>query len=198
LFIKTSENKEEQFPANTHSIGDSAFGLSKWLLTPYKDFGNLSNDQKWYNFIHVGSIYSTYARKTLVVEKSVNDFLDFQSRWPFYQVWQHFRTNDRRCTMYNGMNSSFTSSGLKVQEIVDRFFHHKGFPGIGAIDGSHIPIKPPTVDAEQYYYLIKCRSCNSERLSEVIKGIQRENIFYLVFHSGFFLRLVMKANKKVN
>ena len=51
LFIKTSENKEEQFPANTHSIGDSAFGLSKWLLTPYKVFGNLSNDQKWYNFI---------------------------------------------------------------------------------------------------------------------------------------------------
>ena len=43
-------------------------------------------------------------------------------------------------------------SGLKVQEIVDRFFQHKDFPGIiGAIDGSHIPIKPPTVDAEQYY-----------------------------------------------
>jgi len=42
-------------------------------------------------------------------------------------------------------------SGLKVQEIVDRFFHHKGFPGIGAIDGSHIPIKPPTVNGEQYY-----------------------------------------------
>jgi hypothetical protein len=43
-------------------------------------------------------------------------------------------------------------SGLKVQEIVDRFFQHKDFPGIiGAIDGSHISIKPPTVDAEQYY-----------------------------------------------
>jgi len=55
LFIKTSENKEEQFPANTHLIGDSAYGLSEWLLTPYKDFGNLSNDQKRYNFIHSSS-----------------------------------------------------------------------------------------------------------------------------------------------
>ena len=56
----------------------------------------------------MGSIYSTYARKTLMVEKSINNFLDFQSRWPFYQVWQHFRTNDQRCTVDNGMNSSFT------------------------------------------------------------------------------------------
>ena len=66
LFIKTSENKEEQFPANTHSIGDSAFGISKWLLTPYKDFGNVSNDQKRYNFIHSsGRIFIERAFGTL-------------------------------------------------------------------------------------------------------------------------------------
>lgn len=43
-------------------------------------------------------------------------------------------------------------SGMKVQETVDKFFQHKGFPGVlGAIDGSHIPIKTPKVDGEQYY-----------------------------------------------
>ncbi|CAC5361649.1 unnamed protein product [Mytilus coruscus] len=43
-------------------------------------------------------------------------------------------------------------SGMKVQETVHMFFQHKGFPGVlGAIDGSHIPIKTPKVDGEQYY-----------------------------------------------
>jgi hypothetical protein len=43
-------------------------------------------------------------------------------------------------------------SGMKVQETVDKFFQHKGFPGVlGAIDGSHIPIKTRKVDGEQYY-----------------------------------------------
>lgn len=52
LFGKAFENKDELFPSNTHLIGDSAYGLTEWLLTPFKDFGNLSCDQKRYNFIH--------------------------------------------------------------------------------------------------------------------------------------------------
>jgi hypothetical protein len=31
-------------------------------------------------------------------------------------------------------------------------YQHKGFPGIiWAIDGSHIPIRTPKMDAEQYF-----------------------------------------------
>jgi len=43
------------FPGNTHLIGDAAYGLSEWLMTPFKDFGNLSADQKRYNFTHSSS-----------------------------------------------------------------------------------------------------------------------------------------------
>ena len=40
------------FPSNTHLLGDSAYGPSNWLMTPFKDFGNLSRNQKRYNFLH--------------------------------------------------------------------------------------------------------------------------------------------------
>lgn len=30
----------------------NAYGLSNWLMTPFKDFGNLSRNQKRYNFLH--------------------------------------------------------------------------------------------------------------------------------------------------
>jgi hypothetical protein len=46
---------------------------------------------------------------------------------------------------------------MKVQETVDKFFQHKGFPGtgvLGAIDGSHIPIKTPKVDGEHLIVFI--------------------------------------------
>lgn len=55
LYDKITENRDELFPGNTHLIGDSAYPLKDWLLTPYKDFGNLTNDQKRYNFIHSSS-----------------------------------------------------------------------------------------------------------------------------------------------
>lgn len=43
-------------------------------------------------------------------------------------------------------------SGLKVQENVEKFYQHKSLPGIiGAIGGSHIPIRTPKLDAEQYF-----------------------------------------------
>jgi hypothetical protein len=49
LFTSASENKERMFPGNTHLIGDAAYGLSEWLMTPFKDFGNISADQRAQN-----------------------------------------------------------------------------------------------------------------------------------------------------
>lgn len=43
------------FPGNTHMIADAAYSLSGWLMTPFKDFGNLTVEQKRYNFIHNSS-----------------------------------------------------------------------------------------------------------------------------------------------
>ena len=40
------------FPGNTHIIGDSAYPSQDWLLTPYKDYGNLNAAQRHYNYIH--------------------------------------------------------------------------------------------------------------------------------------------------
>ncbi|VDH94392.1 ammonium transporter Rh [Mytilus galloprovincialis] len=50
-----SDNKERMFPGNTHLIGDAAYALSQWVMTPFKDFGNLSAEQKRYNYIHSSS-----------------------------------------------------------------------------------------------------------------------------------------------
>lgn len=33
-------------------IGDGAYPLKHWLLTPYRDNGNLNAEKKRYNFIH--------------------------------------------------------------------------------------------------------------------------------------------------
>lgn len=35
---------------NYHIIGDSAYGISKNVMTPFRDYGNLNNNQENYNF----------------------------------------------------------------------------------------------------------------------------------------------------
>lgn len=45
-------SKNEYFPENTHLLGDKANPLLSSLITPYKDNGHLSNQQKHFNYIH--------------------------------------------------------------------------------------------------------------------------------------------------
>lgn len=45
-------NTNTMFPGNLHLLGDAAYPLLDWLLTPFKDSGNLNEAQKRYNFIH--------------------------------------------------------------------------------------------------------------------------------------------------
>ncbi|XP_062578538.1 uncharacterized protein LOC134249338 [Saccostrea cucullata] len=46
------EANENLFPGDTHIVGDAAYPLQSWILTPYKDTGNLAECHKRYNFIH--------------------------------------------------------------------------------------------------------------------------------------------------
>jgi len=46
------EGGTKLFPTDGHIIGDSAYPLSKTLLTPYRDTGNLTSMKQTYNFKH--------------------------------------------------------------------------------------------------------------------------------------------------
>ena len=46
---------DEKCTPDFHLLGDSAYPLKTWLLTPYKDFGNMTADQHRYNYLHSSS-----------------------------------------------------------------------------------------------------------------------------------------------
>ena len=52
LYMETETNQNKTFPGNTHLIGDSAYGLSSWLMVPFKNYGNLTENMKRFNYIH--------------------------------------------------------------------------------------------------------------------------------------------------
>ncbi|XP_055999441.1 putative nuclease HARBI1 [Ostrea edulis] len=52
LYERIQNDPEGTFPNNTHLLGDSAYSLEKWMMTPYRDNGNLTQSQHKYNYIH--------------------------------------------------------------------------------------------------------------------------------------------------
>lgn len=52
LFVDVERNRDLLFPGNSHLIGDAAYPLKPWILTPYKDTGRLTRQQQHCNFIH--------------------------------------------------------------------------------------------------------------------------------------------------
>lgn len=52
LFLEATQNKDNLFPNNTFLLGDSAYQNYSWLVTPFKDRGNLTELQHRFNFIH--------------------------------------------------------------------------------------------------------------------------------------------------
>lgn len=48
-FYQTVDNK---FQDDSYLLGDSAYTLETWMRTPFKDHGNLTPQQRIFNFIH--------------------------------------------------------------------------------------------------------------------------------------------------
>ena len=45
----------QHLPAKLHLLGDSAYPLQTFIMTPYKDNGHLTSEQKTYNAVHSSS-----------------------------------------------------------------------------------------------------------------------------------------------
>lgn len=45
-------SKDEMFPEDSHLLGDKAYPLLPTLITPYKDNGHLTKEQKHFNYVH--------------------------------------------------------------------------------------------------------------------------------------------------
>ncbi|XP_055837781.1 uncharacterized protein LOC129906151 [Episyrphus balteatus] len=52
LYHQVQENFTRLFPSNTFLLGDSAYAASNWIVPPYKEYGQLNDQQKNFNFIH--------------------------------------------------------------------------------------------------------------------------------------------------
>ncbi|XP_062510047.1 putative nuclease HARBI1 [Corticium candelabrum] len=50
LFQAAESRYSNIFPMDSFLVGDAAYPLSKWTLTPFRDTGNLSEKVKYYNF----------------------------------------------------------------------------------------------------------------------------------------------------
>lgn len=46
------QQAENLVPPGFYVLGDSAFHLTQWLITPFRDFGNLNRQQKLFNSTH--------------------------------------------------------------------------------------------------------------------------------------------------
>ncbi|XP_046802346.1 protein ALP1-like [Lucilia cuprina] len=52
LYLRAESNLEQFFPNNAFILGDSAYPPNRWIVPPFKDYGNLSETQKKFNKIH--------------------------------------------------------------------------------------------------------------------------------------------------
>lgn len=48
-------NEREKFPFDSVILGDAAYEIHECLLTPFRDDGHLSNEQKKYNYHHASA-----------------------------------------------------------------------------------------------------------------------------------------------
>ncbi|XP_014677180.1 PREDICTED: putative nuclease HARBI1 [Priapulus caudatus] len=56
------ERPHQQCPGDTFLIGDAAYPLCPSLLTPFRDTGRLTQDQKNYNYVHSSSRSHLFTR----------------------------------------------------------------------------------------------------------------------------------------
>lgn len=52
MYRRAETSYDELFPNNCFILGDSAYPPNRWIVPPFKDYGNLSEGQKKFNQIH--------------------------------------------------------------------------------------------------------------------------------------------------
>ena len=96
IFERFCRSKSTIFPGESYLLGDSAYPLTPWLLTPYRDNGHLTAKQRNYNFLHSSS--------RMVIERA---FALLKGRFPRLKYVDIDRLEDlptiilAACTMHN-------------------------------------------------------------------------------------------------
>ncbi|XP_071177496.1 putative nuclease HARBI1 [Mytilus edulis] len=116
-------NTEEMFPGNTHLLGDSAYGLTTWLMTPFKDYGNLNSNQKRYNFVHsstrmmiehaFGALKGRFRRLKYI------DMLDLNKA---VKVSLSCCVLHELCVLQNDDMNEYIEEGVREMEEINNFF----------------------------------------------------------------------------
>ena len=122
IYSKIENNSDEMFPSNTHLLGDSAYGLSNWLMTPFKDFGNLSRNQKRYNFLHSSTrMMIEHALGTLQGKFRRLKFLDMLDMKKAVKVSLSCCVLRELCLSQNDNMSEYIEEGVSEIDEVNNF-----------------------------------------------------------------------------
>lgn len=87
LFQRIKEDQPSMFPGETFIVGDSAYRLETFCMTPYKDLGGFTRQQKRYNYVQsatrttieraFGHLKSRFRRLELLEFKNIEDITKF-------------------------------------------------------------------------------------------------------------------------
>jgi len=90
-------DKERFFPRGSFLLGDSAYPVNSWIVTPFKDYGNLTESQNNFNDLH--------KRGRIIVENAFGLFKGRFRRLNFFTEQTDFvelsRLNTRACVLHN-------------------------------------------------------------------------------------------------
>ncbi|CAC5422456.1 unnamed protein product [Mytilus coruscus] len=116
-------NTEKMFPGNTHLLGDSAYGLTTWLMTPFKDYGNLNRNQKRYNFVHSSTrMMIEHAFGALKGRFHRLKFIDMLDLNKAVKVAFICYVLHELCLLQNDDMNEYIEEGVREMEEINNFF----------------------------------------------------------------------------
>jgi hypothetical protein len=134
LFDKIENNQAVMFPNNTHLLGDSAYGLFTWLLTPFKDYGNLTQKQRRYNYVHSSTRVAT--KRTFGALKGrfrCLKYLDIKDITKAVKVVSSCCVLHELCLTTNDSMEEYIEEDFEDEEEVNNFFEMRNLPAAAAL-----------------------------------------------------------------
>lgn len=122
------------FPNNTHLLGDSVYGLSTWLLTPFKDYGNLTQKQRRYNYVHSSTRMAI--KRTFGALKSrfrCLKYLDIKDITKAVKVVSSCCVLHELCLITNDSMEEYIEEDFEDEEEVNNFFEMRNLPAAAAL-----------------------------------------------------------------